>query len=61
MLLQSDPCISVTKSCWPSNMISMFIIDETLEEESDTNKKEGQEKGTDGTEIGGKMGSSSCS
>ena len=35
----------------------MIIIDETLqEEESDTNRKEGHEKRTDGTKIGGEMG-----
>ena len=35
----------------------MIIIDETLQEEdSDTTRKEGQGKGTDGTKIGGKMG-----
>ena len=34
----------------------MIIIDETLQEEdSDTTRKEGQGKGTDGTKIGGKM------
>ena len=35
----------------------MIIIDETLQEEdSDTTRKEGQGKGTDGTKIGGEMG-----
>ena len=35
----------------------MIIIDETLhEEESDTTRKEGHEKRTDGTKIGGEMG-----
>ena len=35
----------------------MIIIDETRqEEESDTNRKEGHEKRTDGTKIGGEMG-----
>ena len=35
----------------------MIIIDETRqEEESDTTRKEGPEKGTDGTKIGGEMG-----
>ena len=35
----------------------MIIIDETLQEEdSDTTRKEGQGKGTDGTNIGGEMG-----
>ena len=35
----------------------MIIIDETRqEEESDTDRKEGQEKRTDGTKIGGEMG-----
>ena len=34
----------------------MIIIDETLQEEdSDTTRKEGQGKGTDGTNIGGEM------
>ena len=34
----------------------MIIIDETLqEEESDTTRKEGHEKSTDGTKIGGEM------
>ena len=33
----------------------MIIIDETLQEEdSDTTRKEGQGKGTDGTKIGGR-------
>ena len=35
----------------------MIIIDETLQkEDSDTTRKEGQGKGTDGTKIGGEMG-----
>ena len=35
----------------------MIIIDETPEEEeNDTNRKDGQEKRTDGTHIGGEMG-----
>ena len=35
----------------------MIIIDETLQEEdSDTTRKEGQGKGTDGTKTGGEMG-----
>ena len=35
----------------------MINIDETLpEEDSDTNRKDGQGKGTDGTKIGGEMG-----
>ena len=35
----------------------MIIIDETLyEEESDTTRKEGHEKRTDGTKIRGEMG-----
>ena len=35
----------------------MIIIDETLQEEdSDTTRKEGHEKKTDGTKIGGEMG-----
>ena len=35
----------------------MIIIDETLQEEdSDTTRKEGEGKGTDGTKIGGEMG-----
>ena len=35
----------------------MIIIDETLQEEdSDTTRKEGQGKGTDGTKIGAEMG-----
>ena len=35
----------------------MIIIDETRqEEESDTDMKEGHEKRTDGTKIGGEMG-----
>ena len=35
----------------------MIIIDETLQEEdSDTTRKEGQGKGTNGTKIGGEMG-----
>ena len=35
----------------------MIIIDETIQEEdSDTTRKEGQEKGSDGTKIGGEMG-----
>ena len=35
----------------------MIIIDDTLpEEESDTTRKEGQEKRTDGTNIGREMG-----
>ena len=34
----------------------MIIIDETCqEEESDTNRKDGQEKKTDGTKIGGRL------
>ena len=33
----------------------MIIVDETLQEEdSDTTRKEGQGKGTDGTKIGGR-------
>ena len=35
----------------------MIILEKTLqEEESDTTRKEGQGKGTDGTKIGGEMG-----
>ena len=35
----------------------MIIIDETLqEEESDITRKEGHEKRTDGTNMGGEMG-----
>ena len=42
--------------CVPAAYL-MIIIDEILqEEESDTTRKEGHEKGTDGTNIGGEMG-----
>ena len=37
--------------------VAYLIIDDTLrEEESDTTRKEGREKWTDGTKIGGEMG-----
>ena len=45
-----------TGGIWPVAYL-MIIIDETRqEEESDTNRKEGHEKKTDGTKIGGEMG-----